>query len=97
MAHTADALKGLIPVDLTLQAQVMCHRLTQHIIGGRIVTDQGADVFYDPVVFENGAKRFPLTHAAMAMDRTESNQDVPKAIPCVDETGADRKQKVMTW
>jgi len=75
---------------------VVCHRLTQRVIGGRIIAGQGADVLCDSVVFENRTKRLGLTHAAMAMDRTESNQDVPKVIPCGDETGADRKQKVMT-
>ena len=78
-----------------LQAQMLCHRLAQHVIGGGVVTDQGADMLYDPVVFENRAEAFPLTHTAIAMDRPESNQDVPEAIPCVDKTGTDGKEKVM--
>jgi hypothetical protein len=58
----AGPLQSLIPVDFMLRAKVMCHRMTKHVICGRIVTDEGADGFYDLVTFKDEAKSFEFEH-----------------------------------
>jgi len=60
MAYIAKLLESLILVNLILYTKMSCHYIIKRIIYSRIVANKDANIFYNSIIFKDGAKGFLL-------------------------------------
>jgi len=60
MAYIAEPLESLILVNLILYAEISCYHIIKRIVYSGIIANKNANIFYNSIIFEDGAKGFLL-------------------------------------